>query len=142
MVSRSLTSSEEELIKAATHARALSYAPYSGYQVGAAIQDDSGRVWTGCNIENASYGATMCAERVALFKLVSEGARDWRRLALVTEDGGVPCALCLQVLQEFTSSPEERHIICVSQTGEVHRFSFKELLPYPFEFASGERKQQ
>ncbi len=91
------------LVQAALSARDKAYAPYSGFRVGAALLTAGGKVYTGCNIENSSYGLTCCAERVALFKAVSEGERDFRAVA-VASDGGdycVPCGACLQVLAEF-----------------------------------------
>jgi cytidine deaminase len=96
--------SDEErrlLIDLAIEARRRAYAPYSNYQVGAALRTKSGRVFTGCNVENAAYPTGMCAERVAVFKAVSEGEREFEVLAVVTSNGGSPCGGCRQVLAEF-----------------------------------------
>lgn len=89
------------LIHAANTVRANAYAPYSHYRVGAALLTKSGKMYTGVNVENAAYPTTMCAERVALFKAVSEGEREFLALALVTENGGSPCGACRQALAEF-----------------------------------------
>ncbi|GAB4505447.1 MAG: cytidine deaminase [Anaerolineales bacterium] len=92
---------KQSLINLAREARSKAYAPYSNYAVGAALQTKSGRVFTGVNVENAAYPQTMCAERTAVFKAVSEGERDFTALALVTEGGASPCGGCRQVLAEF-----------------------------------------
>jgi cytidine deaminase len=91
----------EKLIEAAREARGWAYAPYSEYRVGAALLASSGRVYTGINVENAAYPAGMCAERVAVFKAVSEGEKDFNAIAVVTSNGGSPCGVCRQVLAEF-----------------------------------------
>lgn len=97
----------KELIKQAIEAMKQSYAPYSGFNVGAALLGASGRVYSGCNIENASYGASVCAERTAVFKAVSEGEREFAAIAVVGGKGGdisspcMPCGICRQVLSEF-----------------------------------------
>ena len=96
--------SDEErrlLIELAIEARRRAYAPYSNYQVGAALRTKSGRVFTGCNVENAAYPTGMCAERVAVFKAVSEGEHVFEAIAVVTSNGGMPCGGCRQVLAEF-----------------------------------------
>src|SRR4030043_945710 len=89
------------LIKLALEAREQAYAPYSKYQVGAAAVTKSGRFFTGCNIESAAYPTSMCAERVAIFKAVSEGEHEFVALAVVTVNGGTPCGACRQVMAEF-----------------------------------------
>src|SRR5512140_3656450 len=89
------------LIDVANEARRRAYAPYSNYLVGAALRTKSGRIFTGVNVESAAYPTTMCAERVAVFKAVSEGEREFDVLAVVTENGGSPCGSCRQVLAEF-----------------------------------------
>ena len=92
---------DQELIARAVEAREAAYVPYSGYAVGAALLGASGQVYTGCNVENASYSLTICAERTAVAKAVSEGERDFEAIAVVTENGGTPCGPCRQVLAEF-----------------------------------------
>jgi cytidine deaminase len=92
---------DKELIELATLARQQAYAPYSQYAVGAALMSTSGKVYTGCNVENAVYSLTICAERVAVFKAISDGEREFETLAVVTSNGGSPCGACRQVLAEF-----------------------------------------
>jgi cytidine deaminase len=89
------------LIKMALEARQRAYAPYSNYMVGAALVTPSGKFFTGCNVENAAYPTGLCAERVAIFKAVSEGEREFTALAVVTSNGGTPCGACRQVMAEF-----------------------------------------
>jgi cytidine deaminase len=89
------------LIEQAMAARQNAYVPYSGYPVGAALLTAAGDVFTGCNIDNASYGATVCGERTAVFKAVSEGEREFQAIAVVTSNGAAPCGICRQVLYEF-----------------------------------------
>jgi len=91
------------LAEAATRARLAAYAPYSGFSVGCALEDDQGRVFTGCNVENSNYSEGLCAERTAVVKMVSEGSRKLRRVVVVTstDEPCFPCGSCLQVLQEF-----------------------------------------
>lgn len=91
----------QSLIDLANEARRRAYVPYSNYQVGAAVRTKSGRIFTGCNIENAAYPQTMCAERVAIFKAVSEGEQDFEVIAVTTANGGTPCGGCRQVMAEF-----------------------------------------
>lgn len=121
---------DEELMQAAKKAYMNSYAPYSHFQVGAALLTKGGKLYLGCNIENASYGATNCAERTAIFKAVSEGDREFEGLAVAALDGSTayPCGICLQVINEFM--PEGR--IILEKEGEVISFSVKELLPHGF----------
>ena len=96
---------DQELIALATRASARAYAPYSGYAVGAALLGKSGHTYTGCNVENASYSLTICAERAVVFKAVSEGERAFEAIAIVTSNGGTPCGACRQVLAEFGLRP-------------------------------------
>lgn len=91
----------QELIHTAAEAAKNAYCPYSHYHVGAAILTKSGEIYSGCNIENASYSVTICAERAAVFKAVSEKKTEWVAMALVTKDGGAPCGCCRQVINEF-----------------------------------------
>lgn len=89
------------LIDLANEARRRAYAPYSNYQVGAALRTKSGRLFTGCNVENAAYPTSMCAERVSIYKAVSEGEKEFDVIAVVTPNGGTPCGGCRQVMAEF-----------------------------------------
>ena len=120
--------------EAAREARNRAYAPYSEYKVGAAILlPGEDRIYTGCNIENASYGATVCAERAALFSLIAEkGKVEPERLVVVTDDSpaAVPCALCLQVLAEFC--PDDFPIHLANSNGIERTLRLKDLLPHPF----------
>lgn len=98
----SLTNEEKQsLIDLANEARSRAYVPYSNYPVGAALRTKSGRIYTGVNVENAAYPQTMCAERVAIFKAVSEGEKEFEVIAVVTNNGGSPCGGCRQVMAEF-----------------------------------------
>jgi cytidine deaminase len=119
-----------QLIAAAQGARQHAYSPYSHYPVGAALLSIEGELFTGCNVENASYGGTICAERTALVKAVSEGAHQFAAIAVVTGNGGAPCGLCRQVLYEF--GPEMLVIIADTAGQIVHEYSLHELLPYGF----------
>jgi cytidine deaminase len=89
------------LLELANEARRRAYAPYSGYKVGSALRTKSGKIYTGVNVESAAYPMTMCAERVAVFKAVSEGEREFEAISVVTDNGGTPCGGCRQVLAEF-----------------------------------------
>ena len=113
-------------------AQQRAYAPYSGYLVGAAILDTEGKIWTGCNVENISYGLSICAERTAVCKMVSEGIRSVRAVAVATRDGGTPCGMCLQTLLEFTSDPTLVEVFTVSASGENKRYLLSELIPFGF----------
>ncbi|MFN2167167.1 MAG: cytidine deaminase [Anaerolineae bacterium] len=119
----------EHLIEQAVQARHRAYVPYSRYAVGAALRTRSGKTYTGCNIENVSYGLTVCAERVAIWKAVAEGETDFEALAVVTSNGGSPCGACRQVMAEF--APELT--VVVADTGQRYRItSVDELLPGAF----------
>lgn len=121
----------EEVINEAFKAKEKAYAPYSKFKVGAALLTKSGKVYTGCNIENASYGLSCCAERVAIFKAVSEGETEFDTLVVVgdTDEPISPCGACRQVMSEFG----DFEVILVSKDKKVKKTSVKELLPYSFE---------
>jgi len=119
----------EDLIIKAMEAREKAYVPYSLFAVGAALLARSGCVYTGCNVENASYGLSICAERTAVFKAVSEGERDFEAIAVVTEKGVTPCGACRQVLLEFG---EDIQVIVADGAGEYRVFTLQELLPQAF----------
>ncbi len=119
----------QDLIAKAMEAREKAHAPYSHFAVGAALLARSGRIYTGCNVENASYGLSVCAERVAVFKAVSEGERDFEAIAVVTENGVTPCGACRQVLMEFG---EDIQVIVADGTGGYRVFGLQELLPEAF----------
>ncbi|MBE5997839.1 MAG: cytidine deaminase [Lachnospiraceae bacterium] len=126
-----------ELFAEAAEMMRNSYAPYSGFHVGAALLAEDGTVYTGCNVENASYGASNCAERTAFFKAVSEGCRVFRAIAIAGGPGGKtgdfcpPCGICRQVMREFCD-PETFEIILGNDRGEIRIFRLKELLPESF----------
>lgn len=119
-----------QLIETAIQARRWAYAPYSRYRVGAALLTASGRVYDGVNVENAAYPTTMCAERVAMFKAVSEGEREFQAIAVVTANGGTPCGGCRQVMAEFGL---DTLVIIADETGRiVSEMTVSELLPGAF----------
>jgi len=120
------------LFEAAIAARQNAYAPYSGYLVGAAIRDGAGIIWTGCNVENISYGLCVCAERTAVCKMVSDGGRELRAVAVATLDGGTPCGMCLQTLLEFSPDPRNVEIFAISDGGERIRYLLSDLIPHGF----------
>ncbi len=120
----------EALMAQATEARERAYAPYSGYQVGAAVQTAGGRLFTGANVENAVYPLTLCAERVAITRAVSEGARRIVALAVVTTNAGTPCGSCRQVMREF-GGPEMR-VFVGSPDGAYREWTLEALLPASF----------
>lgn len=120
----------ETLIKTAIEARNWAYAPYSNYPVGAALLTTSGRIYDGVNIENAAYPTTICAERVAVFKAVSEGEQDFQAIAVVTENGGSPCGSCRQVLAEFGLKIT---VLIANTAGDlIEEISLGDLLPQAF----------
>ena len=123
---------QDALLTAALAARGHAHAPLSGFAVGAAIEDGSGRVHTGCNIENISYGLTLCAERVAVFKALSEGARGFRRIAVAADSRKLapPCGACRQILWEFCGDIE---ILLINLSGTVETLRLKNLFPRPFD---------
>jgi len=121
--------SREKLVAQAREARQRAYAPYSGYRVGAALLTKSGRIYTGCNVENAVYPLCTCAERVAVVKAVSEGEQEFDALAVVTENGGAPCGSCRQTLREFG---EDIVVLIADATGAYRETTVAELLPDSF----------
>jgi len=123
---------EDELVRQALEVRKRAHAPYSNFKVGAALLGKSGKIYTGCNVENASYGLSVCAERNAVYKAVSEGEKEFVALAVATENGVAPCGACRQVLTEFVSSPEKFTIILVNSREERRRLTLKELFPEAF----------
>jgi len=121
---------KERLIAAALQARRWAYAPYSQYAVGAALLTDSGKIYDGANVENAVYSATICAERVAVTKAVSEGERSFRAIAVATVNGGSPCGECRQVLSEFS---RQLVVLIVGEDGRMIReTTLADLLPQAF----------
>ena len=122
----------DPLASAALAARENAHAPYSHFGVGAALEDASGRVHTGCNVENATYGLTLCAERVAVFKAISEGARKFRRIAIAadTDELTPPCGACRQILWEFCGDIE---IMLVNPRGKSETLQLKDLFPRAFD---------
>jgi len=124
------SSREEDLIALALEARKKAYAPYSHFLVGAALLAESGQIYTGCNVENASYGLSICAERVALFKAVAAGERRFKAIAVVTETMATPCGSCRQVLAEF--GEDELQVIVADPEGQMEVYTLGELLPASF----------
>lgn len=123
---------DRDLLNIASKARDNSYSPYSRYAVGAAVECEDGRVYTGCNIENAALGCTCCAERTAIFKAISDGVRGFKRIAIYGsgEDYCVPCGACRQVMSEFCS--EDMEVLCAKSTGAYASYRLVELLPHAF----------
>jgi cytidine deaminase len=122
----------DALVEAALRARQQAHAPFSDFKVGAAVEDAEGQIHTGCNVENATYGLTICAERLAVFKAISEGARRFTRVA-VAADADVPtppCGACRQILWEFCGDVE---LILVNLRGKRETFRLKNLFPRPFD---------
>ena len=122
----------EALIRAARRARERAHAPFSRFKVGACLETRRGKVYTGCNVENASYGLTVCAERVALWKAISEGAAKFRRIVVVadTEVLTPPCGACRQLLWEFCGDIE---VLLANLRGARARHRMRDLLPAPFD---------
>ena len=124
--------SASELVAAARRARRHAHARFSGFKVGAALETAAGEIVTGCNVENATYGLTICAERVAMFKALSEGHRRFRRVAVVADTQGPtpPCGPCRQILWEFGGDLE---VILANLRRETGRYQLSDLLPLPFD---------
>jgi cytidine deaminase len=125
-------SEHEALANAARQARENAHAPYSNFRVGAALRASSGRVFGGCNIENASYGLTLCAERVALFKALSEGERNFDAIAVVTDANTLtpPCGACRQLIWEFCGDVP---VVLANLRGQTETHQMRDLFPKPFD---------
>jgi cytidine deaminase len=122
----------DALMEAALAARSNAFAPFSKFAVGSALEDADGRIHTGCNVENATYGLTMCAERVAVYKAISEGVRKFTRVVVAADTDVLtpPCGACRQILWEFCGDIE---VILVNPRGKSESFRLKELFPKPFD---------
>ncbi len=126
----------DDLIKLANAAMQIAYAPYSNYKVGAALLTKSGKIYTGCNIENSAYTPTNCAERTAFFKAISEGERSFEKIAVVGENDGnvdcniTPCGVCRQVMREFCD--DDFIVILATSEKDYKEYTLIELLPYSF----------
>jgi cytidine deaminase len=120
------------LIEPALHVRERAHAPFSKFKVGAALLGEDGQIYTGCNVENATYGLTVCAERVAVFKAVSEGARKFRRIVVAADTNVLtpPCGACRQILWEFCGDIE---VILTNLQGKTESLRLKDLFPRPFD---------
>ena len=130
-----MNETEKDLIDEAKRAREKAFAPYSNFKVGAALKTKGGQIYTGCNIENASYGLTMCAERVAVFKAVSEGIRRFDAVAVAADSKrlAAPCGPCRQILWEFCG---DVGVHMVNLDGRSRTMRLSELLPFPFDARS------
>jgi len=131
---------KQQLIRMALAAREKAYVPYSDFMVGAALRAADGRIFTGCNVENAAFTPTSCAERTAMGKAISEGHRDFVRIVIAgrSEDYCYPCGMCRQFMKEFAP---EMQVICLNGKGEAKELTLRELLPYGFDstFLPGEQ---
>jgi cytidine deaminase len=129
---RTIDTWEAQVVEAATIARAHAHATFSDFKVGAALQTSDGHIITGCNIENSTYGLTMCAERVAVFKAISDGHRSFRRMAVVadTTQPTTPCGACRQIIWEYAGNIE---IVLADLSAVTSRHQLKDLLPHPFD---------
>ncbi|PXW88848.1 cytidine deaminase [Pseudogracilibacillus auburnensis] len=123
---------KEKLIEEATKARENAYVPYSSFKVGAALLANSGKIYSGCNIENSSFSLTCCAERTAIFKAISEGEKNFQAMAVIADSKGAvsPCGACRQVMAEFFT--EDVTIYLTNLTGKTKEITVAELLPYSF----------
>lgn len=131
--SAKLNPQEQKLVRTAIAAKKKAYAPYSKYWVGSALIDNEGRVFSGCNVENASYPAGLCAERTAIVKMVSEGGKRIKAIVVAasSEEPVFPCGMCLQVIQEFGSDCE---VIAISKNGKkIEKASMRTLFPFAFD---------
>lgn len=123
---------DPDLVARARQARDRAYAPYSNFPVGAALLGRSGRVYTGCNVENAAYPLTTCAERTAVTKAVSEGEQAFEAIAVVTATGAAPCGACRQILREFAGPEGHLRVIIADTAGRSRTYTIAELLPAAF----------
>jgi cytidine deaminase len=123
---------DADLVETARRARERAYAPYSRFPVGAALLGRSGRVFTGCNVENAAYPLTTCAERTAVTKAVSEGEQEFDAIAVVTATGATPCGSCRQILREFGGAKGDLRVIVADTDGNIRTFTIDALLPEGF----------
>jgi cytidine deaminase len=132
----------KQLVETAKTARLQSIAPFSNFLVGAAVKTEAGNVYTGCNVESASYGLTVCAERVAIWKALSEGERKFTELAVVADTNSLtpPCGTCRQIIHEFCS---DATVVLANLQGDTEKCTIDELLPRAFDarFLSGAAKQ-
>ena len=131
---------DEELITRARNAQKNAYAPFSQFKVGAALRTDNGKIYSGCNVENSTYGATNCAERTAIFTAVCDGARNFQKIVVVTdrEDPVMPCGICRNVLFEFSPKME---IIAVGASGNTERIQLSALFPKGFRLEKKQEKE-
>jgi cytidine deaminase len=123
---------DPDLVARARQTRDRAYAPYSNFPVGAALLGRSGRVYTGCNVENAAYPLATCAERTAVTKAVSEGERAFEAIAVVTATGAAPCGACRQILREFGGPEGDLRVIVADTAGRSRTYTIAELLPEAF----------
>ncbi len=126
------SAARDYLVGAATKARERAHAPFSNFKVGAAVEDEDGRIFTGCNVENATYGLTICAERVAVFKAISEGAAKLGWIAVVADTATLtpPCGACRQILWEFCGDAQ---LILANLSGKQETLSLKQIFPRAFD---------
>jgi cytidine deaminase len=122
----------QELVKIAKHAKQRAYAPYSHFPVGAALLTSRGKIYTGCNVETSSYGLTMCAERTAIFKAISDGDHEFEAIAVITNDPKItpPCGACRQVLWDLAGNID---VIMANPKGKIKVQKLKQLLPHAFD---------
>jgi cytidine deaminase len=127
--------SSDPLIQAAAAVREQAHAPYSGFKVGAAVEDADGRIYTGCNVENATYGLTICAERLAVFKAISERAAKLVRVAVVTDAAmpAPPCGACRQIIWEFCGNAT---VVMANLGGHLESITMEQIFPRPFDASS------
>jgi cytidine deaminase len=124
--------SSDQLLQAAAAVRERAHVPFSGFKVGAAVEDSDGRIYTGCNVENATYGLTVCAERLAVFKAISEGAAKLVRVAVVTDASKLtpPCGACRQILWEFCGNIT---VVMANLSGGLESITMEQIFPRPFD---------